>query len=259
VRSEQHWNDSVAHLRQALAQDAFTLYCQPLGSLAETMTYPMAEVLVRLQEEEKALRPPGEFLPVLEHYGMMPELDRWVLRHTLRRLAAGCRIPRLCVNLSAQTLSDRAFPAFFAEELSVLDVMGDCLVFEIEEADALLAPDCLARFAATVGSLGASVAIEGFGRSEDAWDVLKAPCVRFVKLHGSVTRRLLAGEPLAEYTRALLDVASGLGIELVADCVDELRALRRLKAANIRLVQGFGVYAPLALDSFVNPQMLRVA
>src|SRR5438067_4960873 len=91
--SEEHWSDPVAHLRQAFAQDAFTLYCQPIGALGATMSYPMAEVLVRLHEEEKAMRPPGEFLPLLEHYGMMPELDRWVVRHVLRRLAAGCRIP----------------------------------------------------------------------------------------------------------------------------------------------------------------------
>ena len=73
-----HWTDPVAYLRQALAQDYFTLYCQPIAALSGILVYPMAEVLIRLAEEEKALLPPGEFLPILEHYGMMPELDRWV-------------------------------------------------------------------------------------------------------------------------------------------------------------------------------------
>ena len=190
MHSEEQWNDPVAHLRQALAEDAFTLYAQPIGAIGATMSYPMAEVLVRLHEEEKSMCPPGEFLPVLEHYGMMPELDRWVVRQTLRRLAAGCRIPRLCINLSAQTLADRRFPAFFADELLVTGVPGECVLFEVEEADAVAVPDCMARFAATVGSLGAGVIIESFGRAADPWESLKAPCVHFVKLHGSRNARV---------------------------------------------------------------------
>jgi EAL domain-containing protein (putative c-di-GMP-specific phosphodiesterase class I) len=257
--SEEQWNDPVAHLRQALAEDAFTLFAQPIGAIGATMSYPMAEVLVRLLEEEKSMCPPGEFLPVLEHYGMMPELDRWVVRQTLRRLAAGCRIPRLCINLSAQTLADRSFPAFFADELIATGVHGECVLFDIEEADAVTAPDCMARFAATVGSLGAGVIIESFGRAADPWEPLKAPCVQFVKLHGSLTRRLLAGEPLSEDSSTLLRVVSELGIAVIADFVEELRALRRLQAANIRHVQGFGVYQPQPLDSFMEARTQQAA
>jgi EAL domain-containing protein (putative c-di-GMP-specific phosphodiesterase class I) len=67
-----HWTDPVAYLRRALAEDQFTLYCQPIAALSGVVVYPMAEVLVRLREEEAALLPPGEFLPVLEYHGMMP-------------------------------------------------------------------------------------------------------------------------------------------------------------------------------------------
>jgi EAL domain-containing protein (putative c-di-GMP-specific phosphodiesterase class I) len=260
MKSQENWSDPVAHLRQALAEDAFALYCQPIGSMVgRTMTYPMAEVLVRLHEEEEKMLPPGEFFPVLEHYGMMPELDRWVVRQTIRRLASGCRIPRLCINLSAQTLADCSFPAFFADELMATGLEADCVLFDIEEADAIAVPDCMARFAATVGSLGAGVIIEGFGRADDSWEPLKAPCVQFVKLHGSLTRRLLAGERLDADKSMLLQVASELGIEVIADFVEELRALRRLKARHIGYVQGFGVYSPHPIDSFVQPQLLRVA
>jgi EAL domain-containing protein (putative c-di-GMP-specific phosphodiesterase class I) len=259
VKGETKSNDPVEHLRQALAEDAFALYCQPIGAIGSTMTYPMAEVVVRLHEEEKSLRAPGEFLPVLEHYGMMPELDRWVVRQVLRRLTLGCRIPRLCINLSAQTLADRAFPAFFADELAATGLEGDCILFEIEEADALALPDCLARVAATIGSLGSGVVIEGFGRAADSWEPLRAPCVKFVKLHGSLTRRLLAGEPLGEDNSTLIRATAELGIELIADFVEELRRLRRLSALKIRYVQGVGVYPPHPIDAFIEPHAARAA
>ena len=63
------WTDPAARLRHALEKDEFELYCQPIVSLAGGERYPMGEVLVRMREEEKALLPPGEFLPVFEHTG----------------------------------------------------------------------------------------------------------------------------------------------------------------------------------------------
>src|ERR687895_1679571 len=113
--------DPVAYLRQALAQDHFSLYCQPIAAIGGGVAYPMGEMLIRLREEEHALLPPGEFLPVLEHYGMMPELDRWVLREVLRRLSTGPEIPRFSINLSRQTIADHSFPDFFAD---VVDSSG---------------------------------------------------------------------------------------------------------------------------------------
>lgn len=258
MKTDIHASDPVAYVRQALEDDAFALYCQPIGAMDATMSYPMAEVLVRLHEEERSMLPPGEFFPVLEHYGMMPELDRWVLRRSLARLASGCRIPRLCVNVSAQSLADASFPAFFAGELEAADVPGDALLFEVEERDAVAVPECMARFAATVGSLGSGVIIEGFGRAADSWGPVQAPCVRFVKLAGSLTRRIMAGERLDAETTTLIHVLNELGIELIADFVEEMHALRRLKAFGIGHVQGLGVYRPHPLESF-GAATLRVA
>ena len=61
--------------------------------------------------------PPGEFLPVFEHYRMMPQLDRWVTRQVISRLAKGAKPPRLTINVSAQTIEDVEFPRFLAAEV----------------------------------------------------------------------------------------------------------------------------------------------
>jgi EAL domain-containing protein (putative c-di-GMP-specific phosphodiesterase class I) len=252
VDSEARWNDPVSHLRQALAADAFSLYCQPICELAAHMSYPMGEVLVRLREAEKALQAPGDFLPVLEHYGMMPELDRWVVRSVLRRIAGGMRIPRFCVNLSAQTLADRAFPSFFAHELEAAGVEGERILFEIDEADALALPDCTPRFAATVGSLGAGVVIDGFGRTADCITLLNTPCVQFVKMHGSVVRQLVSGQSSAEDAKTLLWAASEMKIEVIAESVEEPEVLLKLKMHRVGFAQGFGIYEPHPIDVFTQ-------
>ena len=75
------WEHPAARLREALDYDHFRLFGQPVLALTDAGGAAFAEVLVRLREEEARLLPPGDFLPAFEHYKMMAELDRWVLRN----------------------------------------------------------------------------------------------------------------------------------------------------------------------------------
>src|SRR5438046_9230996 len=70
------WEQPVERLVEALVQDEFELYAQRIVALDQPKTVPMAEVLLRMREEERGLLPPGSFLPVFERCGMMPALDR---------------------------------------------------------------------------------------------------------------------------------------------------------------------------------------
>lgn len=136
---------SIGELRRALENDSFVLYCQPILALQGEARYAMAEVLVRMRQEEAALVPPGDFFPVLEHHRMMPELDRWVVRHAARHIARGSRIGRLSVNLSGQTLDDAEFARFVAGQIALHGLPPAALLFEIDERDTLLRPAAAAR------------------------------------------------------------------------------------------------------------------
>src|SRR3954462_1251697 len=148
------WADPVQRLRSALDKNDFELYCQPILALQGREHYPFAEVLVRLREEEKALLPPGEFLPVFEHYRMMPQLDRWVVRQTVKRLAQGSRIARFTVNLAAQPMDAMESPRSVTGQLAAHQVPGSRLLFEIDEPDTLARPESVERFAATMKPVG---------------------------------------------------------------------------------------------------------
>src|SRR5258708_35342687 len=80
------WSNPVQRLRDAIERDEFELYCQPILQFDGAEPYPMAEELVRLREEERALVPPGEFLPVLEHHRSMPQRPPWGAGHPENRL-----------------------------------------------------------------------------------------------------------------------------------------------------------------------------
>src|SRR5688572_18131380 len=181
------WADPVERLRHAIEKNEFSLYCQPIVSLGADGGYPMGEVLIRLREEESALLPPGDFLPVFEHYRMMPQLDRWVVRNTLARLAKGSRIPRFTVNISSQSLADAAFPAYVAEQHAEQRVAPDRLLFEIDESDALEHGDAAKVFAAACRKAGNGVLVDGFGRRAVSFSVLKGIAVDYLKVDGSIT------------------------------------------------------------------------
>jgi EAL domain-containing protein (putative c-di-GMP-specific phosphodiesterase class I) len=252
-------SDPITHLRTALAQNQFTLYCQPIAALLGIVPYPMAEVLVRLHEEETALLPPGEFLPVLEHYGMMAEFDRWVVREVLDRLDQGSEIPRFTINLSRQTIADLKFSDFVAEELAAHRTVGERLVFEIDEADALATPNSVRRLCASLGSLGAGMLIEGFGRSDNPLPALTLPCVEFVKLHFSLTRYLATDETAAAKIHPLLAMAAERGIAVIAECVECDEVLACLRALKVRYAQGYGICMPQTMDGIGDLPAIRFA
>ena len=250
------WSDPVERLRRAIEKDEFELYCQPILALQGGVRYPLAEVLVRLREEEKALVPPGEFLPVFEHYRMMPQLDRWVVRHVIKRLALGSRIPRFTVNVHSQTLEDVEFPRFVAAQLASNQVAADRLLFEIDESDSLDRLGAAAQFAAACRAMGGAVLVDGFGRRSVSFLPVKELGVQFVKVDGSITRKLLKSQVASTKMNAVLRVSEALKFSIVAECVEEQDVLARLKGLGCGYAQGFGIYQPhpiAALAAAPNP------
>lgn len=241
---------AAARLAQALEKDEFSLYAQPIAALGGAARYPLAEVLVRLREEENALLPPGEFFPVFEHYGMMPQLDRWVVRAVAQRLASGSSIPRFSVNLASQTYADAAFPDFLREVLAGL-APGE-LILEIDENDVLAQPERVVALARAAREAGAGLLVDGFGRRSVSFVPLRAIGPDFVKVDGAIVRKVLVSEVARTKLGAVLRVAGLLRYRVIAECVEEADILAKLKAMGVGYAQGFGVHRPEPMEQFAQ-------
>ncbi len=246
-------DDPPARLRQALAHNEFELYCQPIRALFGDERYPMAELLIRMREEERALLPPGEFLPLFEHYGLMPDLDRWVVSRAIERLASGSRVPLFTVNVSGQTLRDSQFAIHVGTQLRKAGVAPASLAFEIDESDVLARLETAVRFANAMKAVGCGLLVDGFGRRALSFAPLKALRVDYVKVDGSIVRKLLTSEVARLKMNGMIRVAEALGVGLVAECVEDEAVLARLKALNVSHAQGFGIYQPHPLVSIAAP------
>ena len=253
------WVEPAERLRLALTKNELTLFCQPIAALSGAVRFPMAEVLVRLREEEKALLPPGEFIPVFEHYRLMPDLDRWVMREILRQLKKGLRIPRFALNLSSQTIDDAGFPKDLALALIEAGIPGKTLLFEIGEADTLQRLEAALRLAKGVRAVGCGVMIGGFGRRSATFAPLKALKPDYVKVDGAIVRKLLTTTGVEDKLKAILRVGEVMKYAVVAEMVEEQDILTRLKALGVGYAQGFGIRQPHPIELIANTTPPRPA
>jgi EAL domain-containing protein (putative c-di-GMP-specific phosphodiesterase class I) len=161
-------------------------------------------------------------------------------------------VPRFSINLSGQTLEDEAFPKFVAGEIMAAGVPAASILFEVDEPDALGKPEAGARFSAAVKAIGVGIMIDGFGRRAASFSPLKTLRADFIKVDGSITRRILTSETASNKLKAIVRVGDALGIGVVAECVEEQDILLRLKALGVGYVQGFGVYRPHPIEAIAG-------
>jgi ammonium transporter, Amt family len=244
------WSDPLRRLRDALERDELRLFFQPIAAMSGSEPYLMAEILVRLIEEENLQLPPGEFLPVFEHYGMMPELDRWVVRNSLAALAASrtSGFRRLSINVSAQSLHDRSMHQYVAGRLDQVGLPARVLCFEVDENDVLTTPQVAARFATELRRLGCQIAIDGFGYRARSFAPLKTLHVDYLKIDGSITRNLLRSDGAVRKVQAIVRVCDAIGCGVIAECVEDVEVLERLRALGVGFAQGFGIARPGPLE-----------
>jgi EAL domain-containing protein (putative c-di-GMP-specific phosphodiesterase class I) len=243
------WSNPAAQLQASLDNDDLTLYCQPIRALSGAQDYPMAEILVRMRSEEKSLLPPGEFLPVFEHYRMMPQLDRWVVRSAARFLGRGSKVPRFTINLSGHTLDDPDFAGYVAEQARTAGIAPAALLFEIDESDILAHPSPAELTCLALKRIGCGTLIDSFGRRAVSFAPLKSMRVDFIKVDGSITRKLLTNATAETKLKAILRVGETLGIGIIAEFVEDQDVLVRLKALGVSHAQGFGIIQPHPIDA----------
>lgn len=244
------WEHPAARLREALDYDHFRLFAQQVVALqpenAAQGGIAMAEVLVRLREEEARMLPPGDFLPAFEHYRMMAELDRWVLRYALRHLGQGAG--KLSVNVSAQTIEEPGFAPFVAIQLRLASLDPGSLVIEIDESDVIDRRAAAERFAAEMKGIGCRLLIDGFARRSVSFEPLKALRVDYVKVDGTIVRNILRSPSAAAKLRAIVRVGEVTRVGVIAECVEDEAILANLKLLNVGYAQGFGVHKPAPIE-----------
>jgi hypothetical protein len=168
---EKDVNDALwlGRIRDALDDDRLVLYGQPIVDLLTGETVQQ-ELLLRMRGEDGSIIGPGEFLPIAERYGLMSEIDRWVIRQAVDRAAQGEATE---FNLSGASIGDPTVLRELAVALKDTGADPSLLVVEVTETAMMNQLDAGRQFAEQVTALGCRLALDDFGTGFASLSYLK--------------------------------------------------------------------------------------
>jgi EAL domain-containing protein (putative c-di-GMP-specific phosphodiesterase class I) len=242
---------------EALNQDQFTLFAQPIVPLAEGKTGRRhLEIFVRFKEEEEHLLPPGTFFPILEANHLTAQLDRWAVGKVLRWCAGkkaktlDWKVPTFNINLADDTLADEDFAAHVFDSLTESHIPPDRLWFEITVKQLGGLRDAATRTIVDLNGLGCGVAVSDFAGGEAEARDYQSSGVKLVKLAGSLVRDAEKNPKALSTLLGINTVCHKAGLQTIAQFVETTGTLTLVRKAGIDYAQGFRIAVPVPLTVF---------
>lgn len=252
-QAQAAWKDAAARVKAAIGNNEFQLYGQAIKDLTADAP-PFYGIFVRQAEEERNLMPPGAFFALAEKYGLMSELDRWVVSGVLQwtserqRTRPQWRPSMYFINLSRDTISDPYFPEFVQDQVTQSGVPAEVLCFELQETDVLALRADTAEMVQNLRSAGSRIVLGGFGRDKVSFDILKEIHFDFLKLDGSVILNILRNGASLAKLRSVIRVAHVVGINTIAELVESGGIIAKLRELGVDYAQGFAISAASPLS-----------
>jgi PAS domain S-box-containing protein len=229
-------------IRTALDEDRFVLFAQPVVHLRSGDT-TRAEVLIRMRGDRGGndFVSPSDFLGVAERFGLVSELDRWVLRSVVPLL----RGPRAVeVNLSASSIGDPSLTELIRELLEQSAVDPAKLTVEITEMAAVRDIQSAQMFGERLHLLGCGMALDDFGTGYGTFTYLKHMHVDFIKIDTQFIRDLVHSESDRQIVRSLVGVARDFEVRTIAEGVENHETLELLRQFGVDYAQGYYLGRP---------------
>lgn len=244
MRSRLSWGERVSN---ALDKGLFRLHFQGVYQ-ADDGALSHLEALIRMTDERDRDRliMPTHFIQLAEKSGRILDIDRWVIREVVRRLAANPAIPSIAVNLSGRSLSEPSLPQYIGNELRDTGVSPSRLIVEITETAAVSDLHDAQRMIEALRQLGCGVCLDDFGVGFASFAYLKHLPVDTIKIDGIFIRNLANDADNQVFVRAMVGVARGLGKAVVAEYVEDGSSLALLREFGVDLVQGYHLDQPAA-------------
>jgi diguanylate cyclase (GGDEF)-like protein/PAS domain S-box-containing protein len=233
-------------IREALEEDRFTLYAQPIVELASGEVR-QHELLLRMLDEHGEVIPPAAFLGVAERFDLMPEIDRWVVARAIRLMAeqkAAGRELVFEVNISGSSTGDPDLLTIIERELAETGVDPVNLVLEVTETTAVANIARAQQFAARLAELGCRFALDDFGAGFGSFYYLKHLPFDLLKIDGEFVRSCTTSTMDQLLIRAAVDIARGLGKKTIAEYVGDAATVELLRELGVDYAQGFHIGHP---------------
>jgi diguanylate cyclase (GGDEF)-like protein len=244
-RDEIKW---VTRIQSALRDSRFQLHSQLIKGFKKACD-DHYEILLRMIDDDGNLVFPDQFLPAAEHFHLMPELDRWIIKNTIDNLLANTdyRQPPPCkvaINLSGQSLCNEGFQNFLRKQVRRLGEHRHMLGFEITESAAIANLMQASELIDLLKSDGCSFALDDFGTGLSSFAYLQNLDVDYLKIDGSFVRKIVEDPVAKTMVSAINQVGQAMGLQTIAEYAENDLIITQLKQIGIDFGQGYGIDKP---------------
>src|SRR4051812_23489967 len=236
----------MSDLRSAIDNGQIIAHYQPVLDL-RTGRVDAVEALVRWNHPDLGLLAPGAFLEMAEHTSLIKPLTRRVIDTSLRQLAEWQALGldmSMSVNISVRSLLDPAFPGQVAEVLADVDISPSLVKLEITESTIMADPRVAKRVLDELSAMGLTLSIDDFGTGYSSLAYLKDLPVDEVKIDRSFVMGMAGGESDSVIVRSTIDLGHHLGLQVVAEGVEDEATLEQLRDLRCDRAQGYHISRP---------------
>jgi len=237
----------LSELKDAISNDDLILFFQPQIDF-KTGVVCGVEALVRWVHKERGMIPPDEFIGIAEQSGLINNLTMWVLNSALENCAYWCGKGfdiKMAVNISARNLKDPGFPNEIKILLDKWSVDAGSLVLEITESFVMEDPLEAMKILSHLSNMGISLSIDDFGTGYSSLAYLQKLPVNELKIDKSFVMGMIDSADSTNIVRSIIDLAHNLGLEVVAEGVENQDVWDKLEAMGCEVAQGFYMSKPI--------------
>jgi EAL domain-containing protein (putative c-di-GMP-specific phosphodiesterase class I) len=234
----------VGRIRDALDEDRFVLFAQPIVELATGRTV-QHELLLRMVDSHGRIVEPGRFLPTAEEFGATDQIDRWVVRESVRLAARGIPVE---FNISARSVGNGIIRRTLREAIDEFGADPRDLVCEITETALIHDLQAAEEFVRSLRDLGCRVALDDFGAGYGGFAYLKRLPVSYLKIDMQFVQDLASEQSSRHVIEAIVGLARGFRLETIAEGAADDATMQILRELGVDHAQGFVVARPVPIS-----------
>ncbi len=238
MQEKIHWEERI---RRALRENRFQLYFQPIVNI-HTGAICHYEALLRMIGADGKIIKPATFIGIAERFGLIRDIDCWVVANAIRIQGDSIRMGKpvtLTINLSGRHFGSRKILEIIQETTQRYDADPNSIIFEVTETVAVENLTAAYKFIQALRDMRYRFALDDFGAGFSSFDYLKHVPVDFVKIDGGFVRNLFKSKVDQIVVKAIVEMARGLGVQPIAEFVENQETVEILKKLGVPMGQGY--------------------
>ena len=253
IKSQFDEYEWLGRITQVFSDNRLFLRCQKIAAIdPETSSHTHYEILLGIKDENDKIIPPDDFIPSVERCQRMSEIDRWVVLNVFSWIEQNQfdfeMLDGFSINLSGESMNSEDFLSFLINTLASSDIPLEKITFEITETVAAGSFQFVQSFIKQIKEFNCKFSLDDFGTGYSSYAYLKSLDVDYLKIDGAFVKDILNNDSDVAIVKSMNEIAHSLGLETIAEYVENDEILNQLKEIGVDYAQGWGIHKPMPLN-----------